>query len=225
MHRTGIHPEKALDLYQSIEGKPNFRFAGLHAYDGHNASLAIEERRKTTRASVDLLIPLFKQFGKESVRVPKLMMGGTPSFLTDLEYLSRVGLETEIILSPGTWVFFDSADYAIIPGTFDVAACILAQVMDKPEAKTATLNLGYKRWAVDQGPIEVFSIDGMRATAWSEEHTVVSVPKGTDVGIGDYILIAPRHICPTVNLWEHFSIIGPSGEIEVRRCPIEGRNR
>jgi len=225
MHRTGIPPEKAFDLYRTLAGRPEFRFAGLHGYDGHNAALVLEERRNATRASVDLLIPLFKRFEKESIRVPKLMMGGTPSFLTDLEYLSRIGLDTDIILSPGTWVFFDSMDHAILPGTFQVAACILAQVMDRPGADTATLNLGYKRWAVDQGAIEVFSIEGMRATGWSEEHTVVSVPEGTGVDIGDYILIAPRHVCSTVNLWEHFAIIGPNGDIENPQCPIEGRNR
>jgi D-serine deaminase-like pyridoxal phosphate-dependent protein len=225
MHRTGVAPDTAFDFYRSVKDNIRLNFAGLHAYDGHNASLDIEERRKTTRASVDLLIDLFRQFEKENISIPKLMMGGTPSFLTDLEYLTQVNLDTDVILSPGTWVFFDTMDRAIIPDTFEIAAAVFAQVMDRPVAGTATLNLGYKRWAIDQGAIEGFSIDGMTATGWSEEHTVVSVPEDAAVDIGDYVLILPRHVCPTINLWEHFTVIGPDGAIEIRDCPVEARNR
>lgn len=94
-----------------------------------------------------------------------------------------------------------------------------------PSHETATLNLGHKRWAADQGPVEVFSVSGMKALSWSEEHTVVSFPKNEKLAIGDYVLIAPRHVCSTVNLWEYFTVISPDGSIEIKSCPIEGRNR
>jgi len=225
MNRTGTAPESAFELLNFIQKNERFVFFGLHAYDGHNAALEEDKRRETTRASVDILMEAVRLFEKSNIRVPHVMMGGTPSFLTDLECLSRMDMDADIILSPGTWVFFDTMDHEIIPNTFDVAALILAQVMDRPDPKTATLNLGYKRWAVDQGKIEGFSIEGMEALGWSEEHTVVSVPQGTEVHIGDYVLIAPRHVCSTVNLWEYFTIIGPDGDIEHKDCSIEARNR
>jgi len=71
MHRTGIPPEAAFDFYRSVKDNKRLNFAGLHGYDGHNASLDIQERRKTTRASVDLLIDLFRQFEKENISIPK----------------------------------------------------------------------------------------------------------------------------------------------------------
>jgi D-serine deaminase-like pyridoxal phosphate-dependent protein len=225
MHRTGIPPEAAFDFYQSVKDNKRLNFAGFHGYDGHNTSLDIEERRKTTRASVDQLVELFRQFEKENIAIPKLMMGGTPSFLTDLEYLAHVNLNTELILSPGTWVYFDTMDRAILPDSFEIAVAIAAQVMDRPAPGKATLNLGYKRWGIDQGAVEGFSIDGMTASGWSEEHTVVTVPENAAVSIGDYVLILPRHVCSTINLWEHFTVIGPDGAIEIRDCPIEARNR
>ncbi len=225
MHRTGIPPEAAFDFYISIKDNQRLNFAGVHGYDGHNMSLDIEERRKETRASVDLLVDLFQQFEKEDIRIPKLMMGGTPSFLTDLEYLTQVNLDAEIILSPGTWVYLDTMDRAILPDTFDIASAVLTQVMDRPVPGKATLNLGYKRWGIDQGAIEGFSVEGMTAVGWSEEHTVVSVPEEARVEIGDYVLIVPRHVCSTINLWEQFTVINPDGAIEIRDCPIDGRNR
>jgi len=98
-------------------------------------------------------------------------------------------------------------------------------VVDLPTASTAVLNIGHKRWAVDQGVVELFSIPIMSAKKWSEEHTVVEIPETHPVQIGDYVLIAPRHVCSTVNLWEYFALIDENGIIQDRRCPIEGRNR
>jgi len=43
--------------------------------------------------------------------------------------------------------------------------------------------------------------------------------------IGDYVLVAPRHVCSTVNLWEYFALIDERGEVEIAASPIEGRNR
>lgn len=225
MNRTGTAPERAFKLVNSIQKNERMVFFGLHAYDGHNAALERGKRRETTQASVDVLMDAIQRFQKGGIRVPRVMMAGTPSFLSDLECLSRMDLDADIILSPGTWVFFDTMGHAIIPDTFDVAALILAQVMDRPDSKTATLNLGYKRWAIDQGKIEGFSIEGMEALGWSEEHTVVSVPQSVDIHIGDYVLISPRHVCSTVNLFEYFTIIGKDGDIEQKNCPIDARNR
>jgi D-serine deaminase-like pyridoxal phosphate-dependent protein len=225
MNRTGTDPKSAFELLDFIQKNERFAFFGLHAYDGHNAALEEDKRRETSRASVDILMEAVRRFEKGNIRVPRVMMSGTPSFLTDLECLSSIDMDADIILSPGSWVFFDTKYHETIPNTFDVAALILAQIMDRPDPKTATLNLGYKRWAIDQGRIEGFSIEGMEALGWSEEHTVVSVPQGAKAHIGDYVLVAPRHVCPTVNLWEYFTIIGPDGDIEQKDCPIEARNR
>lgn len=225
MNRTGTGPAGALEVYRSAQKDGRFSFQGLHAYDGHNHSPEEEKRRRVSEESVGILMKAVRLFEKNGIRVPRVIMGGTPGFLTDLECLSAIDLEAEIILSPGTWVFFDTNYHRIMPGTFATAALILAQIMDRSTPETATLNLGYKRWAIDQGKIEGFSLQGMEALGWSEEHTVVSVPPDIEANIGDYVLLAPRHACSTVNLWEHFTIIGPDGEIARKDSPIEARNR
>ena len=225
MGRTGLSVDNAFSFYRSIPSDGKFRFAGLHAYDGHNHFQTIKERQITAARSIDNLLHVLEQFEHNSIRVEKTVIGGTPGFLEDLEILSKIDLDSELYLSPGTWIYFDTKYNSLMPGTFEVAACILAQIMDKPAYDRATLNLGHKRWAVDQGPIEVFSVDGMKALSWSEEHTVVGFPKHSKCDIGDYILVAPRHVCPTVNLWESFSIISHDGKIEVANSPVDARNR
>ena len=47
MNRTGIVPEKALQLYHNCRNLPGIQFGGLHAYDGH-----IHDRDPATRQAV-----------------------------------------------------------------------------------------------------------------------------------------------------------------------------
>ncbi len=225
MGRTGIPPQQALSFYHSIENEKSLVFAGLHAYDGHNQLPTLEERRAEAYRALSPVMDLVQNFARQGISVPHLIVGGTPSFLPDAEYLYGQNLPCEILLSPGTWIYFDSGYGQKMPDTFLPAALILCQVMDKVGDDRYTLNLGHKRWAVDQGPIELFSVAGTSAVKWSEEHTVVKAPSEEPLEIGDYILIVPRHVCSTVNLWEYFCLIGNDGKIKMERCPIDGRNR
>lgn len=225
MGRTGIAAEKAFELYQAVSPLHGLRFAGLHAYDGHNYQATLDERREITRESMERLLAAMTRFSAHRVAVPRVVVAGTPGFWPDFEYLSTRPLQAELWLSPGTWVLFDTTCGRIMPHTFTPAALILAQVVDQTAPERRTLNLGHKRWAVDQGPVEEFSLPGVRAVKWSEEHTVIEVAADSGLQIGDYLAIVPRHVCSTVNLWEYFTLIGAQGEIIMERCPVEARNR
>ena len=45
------------------------------------------------------------------------------------------------------------------------------------------------------------------------------------LSIEDRVLIAPRHVCPTVNLWETFTLVGRDGRVEATSLDVSGRNR
>ena len=96
--------------------------------------------------------------------------------------------KVEIIVSPGTWVYWDSQYDNFLPGEFEFAAFVLAQVMDTGENQI-TLNLGHKRWAADQGEIQIFSEPELILKSFSEEHTVLYTDKSSQYKIGDYIII------------------------------------
>jgi D-serine deaminase-like pyridoxal phosphate-dependent protein len=223
MARTGVVPQKAFALYRALQQMPELCFAGLHAYDGHIHQLKADDRQLEAGISMDRLQTAVDQFTRAGVKIAKVVVAGTPGFTHDLSILSRQSWPFELFFSPGTWIFFDTASAAMMPGTFKPAALILCQIIDQVGDNTFTLNMGHKRWAVDQGPIEAFSIAGMKALRWSEEHTVVEAPGFCR--IGDYVLAVPRHVCSTVNLWEYFTLINGRGDIEIEKSLIEGRNR
>jgi D-serine deaminase-like pyridoxal phosphate-dependent protein len=158
--------------------------------------------------------------------VERIVAAGTPGFLTDLEVLLSLGLDAEVQVSPGTWIYWDSICEEKLPGLFTFAALLLAKVMDVPGDDLLTLDLGYKRWAFDHGPVSVFSAPGLEFVSASEEHTVLRARDGgRRPGYGEPLLFAPRHVCPTVNLWESFTLVGPHGEVEAESLPVSARNR
>lgn len=225
MHRTGAASKNVLRLFEGLSKFKNFIFIGLHGYDGHNHYKDKNLRKQTSEKSMSYLLKLNQEFRTQNIPVPKIMVAGSPSFRTDFEILYKnLKNEVEIIVSPGTWIYWDSEYENIAPGEFEFAALILAQVMDIGENQI-TLNLGHKRWAADQGEIQIFSKPDLKLKSFSEEHTVFFTNNISDYRIGDYILLVPRHVCPSINLYEYFSLIGRDGIIEEIMIPINARNR
>jgi D-serine deaminase-like pyridoxal phosphate-dependent protein len=172
------------------------------------------------------LTGLVRQFGARNIHVQRVIAAGSPAYRFDLEMLlQETPTETLVQVSPGTWILWDSDYEALTPGEFEIAAVILTQVIDVNGPNRFTLNLGHKRWAAERGPVQLFSRPNLKVVSYSEEHTVLEHPAEERFEVGDHILIAPRHVCPTVNLYEDFTLIGPSGEIEIASSPVDGRNR
>ena len=224
MNRTGLAAQDAWSFYQGISGCATVNVVGIHAYDGHVHQCGEDLRKQAAAESMRVVIELVRQFAQNGRPPAMTMVAGTPSFLPDMQLLGQATLPTKLLFSPGTWIYSDSLTNEMLPGFFEIAAVLLTQVIDLPTPRTATLNIGHKRWAVDQGAIDSFSVPGMKAVSWNEEHTVVAVPDGMTLNIGDYVSAAPRHVCSTVNLWEYAVLIDAQGSV-VRDLKIEARNR
>jgi len=226
MHRTGILPEKVFELYSTVSTWPGFRFAGLHAYDGHIHHVSENERLHEAERAMGNLLSVIHSFETKGVSIPRVIVAGSPTFRIDFEILTnKISENTLIQVSPGTWIYWDSEYDKLMPGEFEMAALILAQVIEVGEENRITLNLGHKRWGTDRGPVEIFSEPGLKVAFFNEEHTVLEWEGKKQFEIGDYVLIVPKHVCSTVNLYEHFVLIDEKGKIEILSSPVDGRNR
>jgi D-serine deaminase-like pyridoxal phosphate-dependent protein len=226
MGRTGTSMEEAVELHSIIRQTPSLRLCGVHGYDGHNHDPDNDVRSRVCRESIGRLVSTLRALESRGAAIERVIAGGSPTFQPDLAYLlEEQKVTAKVQVSPGTWIYWDSKYDGLMPGRFIIATVILAQVIDLPAARRMTLNLGHKRWAIDQGPVDVFSTPGLRVVSVSEEHTVLEAEIEHDRRVGDYVLIAPRHVCSTVNLWEYTTVIGHDGEIESASCPVDARNR
>jgi len=175
---------------------------------------------------METLLKVVAGFREKKIEVPRIMTAGSLTFDLDLAYLyPRIGQETFLQVSPGTWIYWDSEYNRLMPGGFEFAALILAQVIDTSTNNRITLNLGHKRWGADRGPVDLFSRSDLKVVSFNEEHTVLQVETDKSFKIGDYLLIVPKHVCSTVNLFEFFSVIGEDGTVERSEEPVDGRNR
>jgi len=225
MHRTGIAPKKAIELYTRIKDNKRFRFVGLHGYDGHIHFKTEEKRIEESQKSMAVLKGVYDEFRQNDISVEKIVVAGSPAFRSDLKILhNTIPKDTHIFVSPGTWILWDSQYDANIPNEFEFAALILAQVIDVGENQI-TLNLGHKRWAAENGPVTVFSQGYIKVRSYNEEHIIFDTIGETTYHIGDYVMVVPRHVCPTVNLYDNFILINSDGKIENESIKIDGRNR
>ena len=226
MGRTGVPASDAGALFRLIDETPSLCFVGVHGYDGHNHSPDSQTRRRISSESMAHLVDVVTGLRQQGAAVERVVVGGSATFQPDLAYLlHEARLPLTVQVSPGTWTYWDSKYDGLMPGQFVIAAVILTQVIDLPGPNRLTLNLGHKRWALDQGPVQVFSAPGLRVVSTSEEHTVLESDSSRDFRVGDHLLIAPQHVCSTVNLWEYATVIDAEGRVEIEACPVDARNR
>lgn len=205
MNRTGIHPEnKALELYQSAAAEKSIEISGLHAYDGHihDADYALREKKaEEVLASIQKLA---KQLVLKGLPEPVIIAGGTPTFPV---YAKFEHLEC----SPGTFILWDKGyQDAFQEQDYLTAAVVLTRVISLTEATKITVDLGHKSVAAEnvlKRRVHFLNAPGAEAVSQSEEHLVLELGPDHGFQIGDVLYGLPVHICPTVSLYSHATIV------------------
>ncbi len=207
-HRTGVAPgPEAVALYEHVAGLPGLRPGGLHVYDGHNHQPSFVERQAAALRTLDPVLALRDGLLKKGLPVPRLVVGGTPTFPIYAK-LDLPGME----LSPGTCFLHDhgyGAKFADLSG-FTPAALLLTRVVSRPAATRITLDLGTKAVASDPpagSRCILLDVPDYVPILQNEEHFVVETPAADRFHPGDAVLAVPTHVCPTSALHQFASII------------------
>jgi D-serine deaminase-like pyridoxal phosphate-dependent protein len=200
-HRTGIPVGKeAAALYELFDQLPGLRPGGLHVYDGHNHQESLVEREAAVRRQIDPVLTLRSALEKKGLAVPRLVVGGTPTF----PIYARVDLPG-IELAPGTCFLHDhgyGTHFADLTG-FTPAALLLTRVISRPTPTRVTLDLGYKAVASDPPAGKrcvLLDVPEYEPVLQNEEHFVVETPAAGRFQPGAEIYAVPTHICPTCAL-------------------------
>ena len=203
MNRTGIHPSKAPELAQTILSLKNLRLAGLHGYDGHIHATDIVQRQHESDSAYTAIEYVCKAIQALIPYPLPVVLGGTPSFPT---HTRRANCE----LSPGTFVFWDwgyKHNYPDMP--FEYAALVVCRIISIIDDRHICVDLGYKSVAAESPLPRVYFPDNPEAipVAQSEEHLVLETPDSSVYAIGQVFYGVPKHICPTVALYEKAFVI------------------
>jgi len=222
MGRTGIMPGPAAEaLYQLISTLPNLTPDGLHAYDGHIHDTDVEMRRKAVKPGQEKTLALRDKLLASGFPVPRLVMGGTPTFPIHAE-LDVPGVEC----SPGTIVLQDHGYATRYPDlAFTPAALLLTRVISRPRPGRLCLDLGHKAVAADpSGPrVHLPDIPDAKYVGHNEEHLIVETDLDGQFPVGSALLAIPTHICPTSALHRQVYVIRDGGLVD--QWEVQARDR
>lgn len=219
MHRTGVPIGEEAERIYAEAGREGFRLLGLHAYDGHNHDPDPSVRRSEAKRILEAVLEFRDRLRRRGLPCSSVVIGGTPP-------LAFYAESEEVILSPGTVLLHDAeytSRYPELP--FRPAAFLLARVISRPRPDRITLDLGYKAISPDRpgAPGMLPEHPHLEPVGQSEEHWVFQRGEGPELAIGQPVLVAPRHICPTVAL-HRYAWVCDNGEL-VDRWEIAARDR
>lgn len=203
MHRSGIAPAAAFELYRLLADLPGIRPGGLHVYDGHVREADLAERTAHVARDFASVDDLRQKLSAAGLPAPRVIAGGTPTFPV---HARRADLDC----SPGTCVFWDIGYATKFPDLdFLHAAVLLTRVISKPAADRLCLDLGYKAVSPDNPQPRVSLLDLPEAVpvVHSEEHLTIETGLAAKFKVGDCLYGVPYHVCPTVALHREAVVI------------------
>ena len=204
MGRTGIKPgPAAITLYKLINQLPGVEPIGLHVYDGHLHNNNPSERLTKWQTIMNELRELQNNIDSTGLLVQSIVGGGTPTFPFHAKHTSHE-------CSPGTtllWDFGYAENFTDLK--FLHAALLLSRVISKPSNNRITLDLGHKGVAAENPHprVNFLGLNDAEAILHSEEHLTLQTPQAENYQVGDVLYGIPRHICPTVALYDRTYVI------------------
>jgi D-serine deaminase-like pyridoxal phosphate-dependent protein len=232
MNRTGIeqdHVDEIIRVARAIQNAGQV-FCGLHYYDGHLSALALPERERVAHQGYDRLMKIVAAFESAHVEIREIITAGTPAFPCTLSYAPFNHASFIHRASPGTVVYNDCSSLAQLPEEYGYrpAAIVVSTVVSHPSPSRFTCDAGHKTVSADAGvpTCAVIGRPDLSPSKPSEEHLPIDALDGAAMpSIGDLLYLVPRHICPTVNNFDHAMLVESGRIIGVERVTGRGRER
>lgn len=224
-HRTGVQDaESALRIAEHVERADGLRLDGVMCFPGHLNSPPDQQGQELSKIDRKLgeVIDLWREHGLEA----RIVSGGSTPTARQSHLVSAL---TEI--RPGTYVYNDWNSVAGGHcGVGDCAASVLCTAVSNAVPGKVVVDAGSKALTSDRnvhlgeagGYGHVVGYPRARVVRLSEEHGEIDVTRCEDrPAIGDHLRIIPNHICPAVNLQEHFWLGHDDGSYE--RTSVDAR--
>lgn len=230
MDRTGIEPQHAAEIVSLagvIRGS-GLGFRGLHYYDGHMSKYALPEREAKAHEGYDRLMELVAALNAAGIAVDEVITAGTPAFPGTLSYPAFANASFIHRASPGTVVYGDFTSAGQLPAEYGYrpAAVVVTTVVSHPTAQRITCDAGHKSVSADAGvpTCAVLGRPEWQPHKPSEEHLPIDVPAQSAMpALGEHLYLVPRHVCPTVNNFDHALMVVKGRIVTVERVTARGR--
>ncbi len=231
MDRTGLeqdHVAEVVNLARAIE-EAGLVFRGLHYYDGHMSKYEdLATREVMAHQGYDKLMLIVEALKGAGIAVEEVITAGTPAFPCTLSYKPFADAPFIQRASPGTVVYGDFTSIGQLPAEYGYrpAAAVVSTVVSRPTPNRITCDAGHKAVSADAGvpTCTVLGRPDLLPNRPSEEHLPIDAPEGAQIpAVGDYLYLVPRHVCPTVNNFDHALLVVDGTITGVERVTARGR--
>ena len=219
LHRSGVLPDEAVavargarELGLVVDGV----FAhGGHSYDPARRARAAEEEVQSLEAAASAL-------ESAGFDVDKISAGSTPTMIA-----SAAGRVNE--MRAGTYVLGDRQQWVLGAIPAEGIAAVVAATVVSVHPDWFVLDSGAKSLTKDKaewltGYGEIVGYPESVIERLSDYHAVVRTPEGAPrPNLGDIVAVAPNHVCPVIDLFDAFWVVGVDGSTE--RWPVDARGR
>jgi D-serine deaminase-like pyridoxal phosphate-dependent protein len=176
----------------------------------------------------DQLMQIVAALNAAGLVVEEVITSGTPAFCSVLSYKPFTEAPFVHRASPGTVVYGDFTSINQLPAEWGYrpAAGVVASVVSHPTAHRITCDAGHKAVSADAGvpTCTVLGHADFQPHKPSEEHLPIDVPAGApEPAVGDYLYLVPRHVCPTVNNFDHALLVVNGTIAGIERVTARGR--
>jgi D-serine deaminase-like pyridoxal phosphate-dependent protein len=230
MNRTGIEPSHSAELLNLARAvrEAGLEFRGLHFYDGHLGNLQEPERTAAAHAGYDALLKIIAELEGSGFSAPEVITSGTPSFPCSLTYAGFRDPKFLHRASPGTVVYNDATSLKQLSPElgYRPAALVLARVVSNPRPGIITCDAGHKSVSADAGvpTCVVLGHPELTPLTPSEEHLPLGIQDGAKAPeVGETLLLLPRHVCTTVNNFDHALLVRDGEILAVEDVSARGR--
>jgi D-serine deaminase-like pyridoxal phosphate-dependent protein len=231
MDRTGLEQDRIAEvvkLARAIE-EAGIVFRGLHYYDGHMGKYDdLPTREVMAHQGYDQLMQIVAALNAAGLVVEEVITSGTPAFCSVLSYKPFTEAPFVHRASPGTVVYGDFTSINQLPAEWGYrpAAVVVASVVSHPTTHRFTCDAGHKAVSADAGvpTCTVLGHPEFQPQKPSEEHLPIDLPVGAaKPAVGDYLYLVPRHVCPTVNNFDHALLVEGGTITAVEAVTARGR--
>jgi D-serine deaminase-like pyridoxal phosphate-dependent protein len=228
MDRTGIGQEQ-LQQVVSLARQIGPTFRGLHYYDGHASAFPPAEREAAVHHGYDRLMALVAALQNTGLQVGEVITSGTPAAPFGYSYKPFANASFIHRISPGTVVYNDLVSLQQLAGYgYAPAVLVLSTVISHPLPDVITCDGGHKSVSADAGvpTCAVMGHPELTPLKPSEEHLPIRTSNAETLpAIGENIYLLPRHVCPTVNNFDH-ALMVVDGEIQaIENVTARGHER
>ena len=222
--RCGVQwGQPVVDLAKAIQAASGLKFSGIQAYQGAAQHVhSYEERKAKIEAAIDMVRKTVAMLKDEGITCDIVGGAGTGSYYFE----GHSGVYNE--LQCGSYAFMD-ADYQRVKdkegkpiSEFENALFILTSVMSHVKADKAICDAGLKVQSVDSGLPVIFGRDDVEYVKCTDEHGVISDPKGV-LKINEKLKLVPGHIDPTCNVHDWY--VGIRGGMVETIWPVTARGK